>query len=241
MNKSILLTLVALFVLSFAAPVAAQPSPEQMEKAICIKVNFSLSAGEEYLYGFLYPEQLKAVMEGNPDPAVIAEFNSIKIAEQDEHIDRGIIIVPMSTVIIGTGEDGGVVVLMDESGAYGISMLIPGPPTDLFGQMDVDCLGAATDGRLNRFDQHMLAVIYHDGAGGYNVLWVDAATNEGTFDYNVTRAQINDALAAADSSGEPQVIASGKTSTLYALGNGECQLNSPSAHGEMQEFIFNCA
>jgi hypothetical protein len=229
MNKSIrLIVLLAVLIsllLAAVIPAAAQDLSDP--RGVCINIAVTTSTGE-YIYVFLDGEQFNDVWYGGVIPDIV-----IEVTAPGSTLSYTLILPPEAWVVLAS-PDGYVDVLYLEGW---FDPLFAGAGSWQEVSMVTDCLN---DGRLNLINQAMLAVIYRDGLGGYDIWRVDPATSNGTFDYNVTRAQVDAALAAADAAGQPQVIASGATSTLYALGNGECQLNGPSALGEMQEFIFTC-
>lgn len=210
-------------------PASAQQMIEFTEPA-CVYTELPLDASGLYLYLFITVEDIE-------DLITISVEDVIRYGEPYSVLESFTIISPNTILLLFTSNGDAVAFTAVEDMLVYLSQ---GGAKLRFARMDVDCMRAAADGRLNRFEQQMLAAIYPDGQGGYRVLKVDAATSEGDFDYGVTRAQVDEALANADSSGQPQGIASGATSTLYALGNGECQLNSPNAQGTMQEFVFGC-
>ena len=101
------------------------------------------------------------------------------------------------------------------------------------------CFGGIVDGRLNMFDSATLAIIYPDGTG-YAIWSVDPSTSEGTFDYGVTRDQVNAGLTAARSSGQNQEIAHGHSGGFYTLPDGTCIMTGTYPDGKTNQFQFNC-
>ena len=219
-------------VLAFAAalPAAAQ---DGIGRAECVHVEATIGPTGEYIFVFFYPHEFNALLNNG----IVKQFD-IQTAAPGTVLEFNIIVPPQTLLAVAT-PDGVSEAIMFEDGEYFDFSF--GSVTLRRGRLDTECLGAATDGRINRFDQQMLAVIYPDGSNGYDIWAVDAATSEGSFDYNVTRSQVDTALADATASGQAQLIVSGTTSSFYALGNKECQLNSPSAGGEMQTFVFDCS
>jgi hypothetical protein len=82
------------------------------------------------------------------------------------------------------------------------------------------------------------ALYYSDG--NLVVYDIDPNTGEGILAINVSPAVIAAALANAAQSGEPVLIAKGISSELYALPNGQCQLNGLYPDGKSFGFVFDC-
>jgi hypothetical protein len=228
-----ILSALILLILAFALPAAAQYDQDDIEQAECVHLEVKIHNTGQYIFIFLYQDQFNALLNGG----FIPEF-TIQVTEPNTTLVYNLIIPPQTLVFITTPSGLTQAFMFEDGQFFALSF---GSISASSGDMDTDCLGAARDGRINRFDQQMLAAMYPDANGGYDIWAIDPATSEGSFDYNVSRAQVDAALAAADSSAQAQLIASGTSSTLYALGNGECQLNSPNAGGEMQSFVFACA
>src|SRR5262249_25495543 len=106
--------------------------------------------------------------------------------------------------------------------------------------LDVVCLGANPDGRINRYDKAMLAVIYPDGKGGFDIWKIDPVTSAGAFDYNVSSNQVAAGLAAAKKAKQSHAIATGATSTFYTTPDNQCVVIGPNANGTPQRFDWDC-
>jgi hypothetical protein len=98
-----------------------------------------------------------------------------------------------------------------------------------------------TDGRMNMDDQAALAAIY-PSASGFDVYAINGGTGEGVWSFSVTMADIDAALAAAAANGAHQMINGDEARGigLYALTDGQCQLNYFSVDGHLREFRFAC-
>jgi hypothetical protein len=221
----------AILMIAAAIPVLAQEyDQDDWERAQCVHLVVVTDASGEYIQIFLYQDEFDDLVDSGTFPPV-----TIEVTEPNSVIEYDVVVTPRTLMLIAT-PSGFIEAYVWGDGSLG---LVGGGEVNWrFADMDTDCLGAATDGRLNRFEQQMLAAIYSDGNGGYDVWAIDPATSEGRFDYNVTDAQVEAAIEAARSSGQAQLIASGQTSSLYALPNGDCQLNSTNAGGEVQSFVF---
>lgn len=231
MNKSfrslILFSIFATLLIVSALPLMAQTNDE-VDDSVCFHYDLFTSTGE-YIYLHLTLEEIEALFNNPPS------FESlIQTIAPDSILSGDTILSPEHFLVVASPD--GIIEAVNFEGEF--DAFSYGAGSWYLANMVTDCLN---DGRLNLFNQQMLATIYPDGAGGYMIWRVDPTTSRGYFDYQVIYAQIADALALANSTGQPQIIASGETSTLYALINGECQLNSPDAHGIMQEFTFTCA
>ncbi|MEQ8674626.1 MAG: hypothetical protein RLP44_16470 [Aggregatilineales bacterium] len=232
MNKSfrsfIIFSIFAIILIVSAVPLMAQTNDEIGDGSVCFHYDIFTSTGE-YISIYLTEEQLINLIYSVPDMEDL-----IQITTPNSIISDTFIVDP-NTIFFVTTPDGIVgAINFDDLGFFADSY---GAASWQQANMVTDCLN---DGRMNILAQAMLATIYPDGTGGYMIWRVDPTTSRGFFDYQVIYAQIADALALANSTGQPQIIASGETSTLYALINGECQLNSPDAQGIMQEFTFDC-
>ena len=231
MNKAvrvfIIFSVFATLMVVSAVPLMAQTNDEVTD-SVCFHYDVSTSTGE-YIYLYLTEEQFYELIINMP---TIDDL--IQITAPNSIISDTMIIAPEILLIVAT-PDGGVEAIIYE-GEF--EFYTYGSGSGRVVNMVTDCLN---DGRMNILAQQMLATIYPDGTGGYMIWRVDPTTSRGFFDYQVIYAQVAEALALANSTGQPQIIASGATSTLYALMNGECQLNSPDAQGIMQEFTFTCA
>ena len=236
MKKVVFVRVVMILVVAlvFALPASAQFSSgivelAEPEKGVC--VSFEIDSGPtENIVFFFGPTEFFLTGLDTADYLLFQEpFSTFEIT----------LLVPNNSLVFMISSVGVIQFFtIDLLSSY--TFVVEGMASVEEVDMSTNCLGAATDGRLNRFEQQMLAAIYRDGNGGYNIWAIDAATSGGGFDYNASQSQVNEALAAADASGEAQVIAAGSTSTFYALINGECQLNSPNASGEMQVYTFPC-
>jgi len=82
------------------------------------------------------------------------------------------------------------------------------------------------DGRINDGRNQRAAPLagYCDGVGGIDIYDIDSR-GEGTLAFDVTARQITQALAAAQASGQNQLIEEGYSNQLYALTSNELQLN----------------
>ncbi len=82
-----------------------------------------------------------------------------------------------------------------------------------------------SDGRINSHDLAAPLATYCSD-GGITV-WDISADGQGTLGFTATQQQIADALAAAKSSGQNQLIAEGLGNSLYALSSNELTLVGP--------------
>lgn len=198
---------------------------DDVERAQCF--NISINVGDltgvgQYFFLFIYQDfDFPGIEVLITEPNITLEFN---------------VVVPPGTMVQVASPSGGTIAFVLRNGdpfwAYGGNALVT------VGDMNTDCLRQALDGRINRGDTHMLAAIYPDGNGGYDI-WAIDGNLEGMFDYNVSREAVDAGIAAA--SVEWQVIGSGLTSTLFAGSNGQCFLQSPTDQGVMQTFEFDCS
>lgn len=231
MTKLFRFLILAILMIAAVFPASAQYDQDDIDKAECVHLEFTLGATGEYIFVFLYQDEFNELLNGG----IITDI-TIQVDEPGTVFVYNIIVPPQTLLLIATPR-GFFEVVNFENGevfSFGFGSII-----GRSGDMNTECLGAATDGRINRFDQQMLAVIYADGNGGYDVWAVDPASSNGTFDYNVSRAEVDAGLSAAGASW--QVIGSGSTSSFYAAADGQCVLTSPNAGGEMQTFVFACA
>lgn len=219
--------LLVLFIMT-TIPTMAQYTKDELDHALCMRVTLNTSdlggIGQHFEFLWHLDDPVPSFEIQYTDPNTLLEFSQI--------------VTPDTFYQVASPSGGAFAILFDNGHyvwAYG------GEATAILLPLHTGCLGAADDGRLNMYEQSMLAVIYPDGAEGYNIWLVNVTTNVGAFDYNISREAIDAGIAAANSSGTSQLLASGATSSFYVLVNGECQLNSPNANGDMQTFIFYCA
>jgi hypothetical protein len=232
-RKLFVLSIVVAAILAIGVlPTLAQFDQDDQDQAVCIHVEINTGPTGEYIYLFLYQDEFNVLINsmGSPD-------FEIQVTEPNTTLVYNIVVSPQTLVMVLTPE-GEVAAYVWSDGAF--YSLTGGSVS--FSQVDFDifCRGAATDDRINRFDDASLAVIYHDGNGGYDIWKIDPATSDGTFDYNVTQEQVDAAFAAANGLSKAQVIGQGATSILYALPGGQCLLLGVNADGETQSFEFKC-
>jgi hypothetical protein len=228
-----MLSALIMLILAFALPAAAQYDQDDIDQAECVHIEMTLDATGEYIFYFMYQDLFNQALSGSVSG--LTPNITISVAEPNTTRVFNVIVAPQTAVIVANPFGTSAALMLEDGLFFAFSF---GTITASSGDMDTECLGAATDGRINRFDQQMLAVIYTDGKGGYDIWAVDPATSEGTFDYHVSRAEVDAGLAAAGTGW--QTLGIGSTSSFYAAADGQCVLNSPNAGGEMQTFVFAC-
>ncbi len=105
-----------------------------------------------------------------------------------------------------------------------------------------ECTGIQMDGRLNALDVSVNAAIYPYN-DGYRVYVIDEATGVGVLSIDAGASEIAAAMTAAVDARSNQQIGSsadGKAS-LWALFNGQCQMNYAHFDGTPLRFVFACA
>lgn len=218
------ISILALLLMVMAVPVTAQYDQDDAEQAECFII--SLNAGNlggigQYVFYFFYQDDVFLTVP-------------IQFAESNEVLHFNVVVPPQTEVQV-LSPIGGAIGFVLADGTYNFGNF--GSASIRIGDMNSECLSQATDGRINRGDTHMLAAIYDDDAGGYDI-WSINDELAGNFDYNVSRAQLEAALESANNSGQSQLLGTGITSTFYALPGNQCLLESPTDQGDMQGFII---
>lgn len=219
---SVLITVIIL--LMAVLPAAAEYHETDVAQGQCVHIELNTSALGEYFFIFFNEgEFYKQVDISTTEPNTTIQFD--------------VLVTPQTQVVVATPAGIVIALVLDDGyffyGTAGNASLRVVP-------LDVVCLGAKTDGRLNRFDKAMLAVIYPDGHDGYDIWKIDPSTSEGTFDYNVSSAEVAAGLSAAEGASQSQAIASSPNSTFYTTPDHQCVVISPNAGGEPQRFDFDC-